>query len=77
MSLPELNGYFIFSDYYGGHLGAVNRENGVTSTMIWLKWSPGVSSLGIHPKTDDLLLADFRKGTLWKLSANESTKKTQ
>ena len=77
MSLPELNGYFIFSDYYGGHLGAVNRENGVTSAMIWLKWSPGVSSLGIHPKTDDLLLADFRKGTLWELSSNESTKKTQ
>jgi len=75
-SLPELNGYFIFSDYNHGHVAAINHEKGVTSPTVWLKWSPGISTLGIHPKNDDLLLADFRKGILWELSANESKTKT-
>jgi len=76
-AFPELNGYFIFSDYFGGRTMAINYEKGETSPVIKLKWKQGIATIGINPKTEDLLLADFVTGTIFKLKADKHKNEIQ
>jgi len=65
----ELDGHIIFSDYWSGWIGAVdfNHSRDSQRPIRWLFWDDNISSLGEHPITGEILLADHREGLIKKL----------
>lgn len=60
---PELNGCYVFSDMSGG-IGVLRRDAGGVSVQ-WIALNPGlVFSLGLHPVTGEILIADGTFGTV-------------
>lgn len=70
----NLDGHVIFSDYWSGWIGAIDF-NGPSSSqrpIRWLFWDDNISSLGEHPLTGEILLADHREGLIKKLIAERN-----
>ena len=66
-----LDGHVVFSDFWGGWIGAVDfrADADAQRPIRWLFWDDHISTLGTHPLTGDILLADWREGTIKKLVA--------
>jgi len=67
----DLDGHVVFSDYWSGWIGAVdfNQPSDSQRPIRWLFWDDNISSLGEHPLTGEILLADHREGLIKKLIA--------
>ena len=67
----DLDGHVVFSDYWSGWIGAVdfNEQSDSQRPIRWLFWDDNISSLGEHPLTGEILLADHREGLIKKLNA--------
>ncbi|MBT3913815.1 MAG: hypothetical protein HOF22_11575 [Verrucomicrobia bacterium] len=65
----SLDGHIVFSDFSSGWIGAVDfRSNADDQRPIrCLFWDDNISTLGTHPLTGDILLADWREGTIKKI----------
>ncbi len=65
--MPELNGAYIFGDFYNGNIWAL-RHNGNTVTE-WkrLAYDGDIVSFGIDPRNGDVLLCDIGEDTVRRL----------
>ena len=66
-SLPGLDGHYLFSDFWAGFLGAVPVEGEDAGRISWLLWDSGVSDIGLHPASGEVLLSDWLEGRIKRL----------
>ena len=67
----DLDGHAVFSDYWSGWIGAIDFSQPADGQrpIRWLFWDDNISTLGEHPLTGEILLADHREGLIKKLVA--------
>ena len=68
-ALPELNGSYLFSDFWAGFLGRFRPDGERANEVEWLVWEASVSDINLHPGTGDILLADWSEGSIKRLVA--------
>jgi len=63
-TFPELDGYVIFSDFYGGWLGKTKIDQETPSPIEWFSWDVHVADIAVDPKDDNILLVDMIEGMI-------------
>ena len=66
-AVPGLDGHYLFSDFWAGFLGAFRHDGEEAGPVDWFLWEAGISSIGIHPATGDILLSDWTEGRIKRL----------
>ncbi len=68
-ALPSLDGSYVFSDFWNGFLGRFYPDGNTAGKIEWLLYDSGISDIGIHPATGEILLADWFEGIVKRLVA--------
>ena len=68
-ALPSLDGSYVFSDFWNGFLGQFYPNGNTAGKIEWLLYDSGISDIGIHPATGEILLADWFEGSVKRLVA--------
>lgn len=61
---PELSGSFVFSDFWNGYLGRIDFEGPNAGEIEWLMWDQGIADMDVHPRTSEIIMADWFDGTI-------------
>jgi uncharacterized repeat protein (TIGR03806 family) len=64
---PQLDGSYLLSDFVSGYVGRVRLAEGGVSGPEWFLWENGVVSIGLHPASGAVLLADYEEGVIKQL----------
>ncbi|HXG49599.1 MAG TPA: PQQ-dependent sugar dehydrogenase, partial [Methylomirabilota bacterium] len=66
--IPELQGAYLFADYWRGHLWMLRHEGtNVTTPMTLLTSETGISCFGRDPRDGEVLVANHGRGVLKRL----------
>ena len=68
-AIPSLDGSYVFSDFWNGFLGRFYPDGNTAGKIEWLLYDSGISDIGIHPATGEILLADWFEGNVKRLVA--------
>ena len=66
-AFPELDGYVIFSDFYGGWLGKIKIDQESNSPIEWFAWDVHVADIAVDPTDGNILLVDMVEGMIKEL----------
>jgi glucose/arabinose dehydrogenase len=67
-AIPQLAGSYLFGDFNRGNVWALRRGgSNAPAAMEWLAASPGISTFGRDPRDGEVLVANFRSGTIQRL----------
>lgn len=63
-TFPELDGYVIFSDFYGGWLGKTKINQDESPSIEWFAWDVHVADIAVDPTDGNILLVDMIEGVI-------------
>ena len=65
--LPELYGFYLFSDYISGNLWAMRVDGGPTTEKVRLTGERFSAGFGVDPRNQELLLASYAENKIKRL----------
>ncbi|MCS1408847.1 MAG: Quinoprotein glucose dehydrogenase B [Verrucomicrobia subdivision 3 bacterium] len=65
--VPELDGSYIFSDFWNGFIGRFHYDGNQVSEIEWLLWDSGITDIDVNPATGSILVADWFEGRIKQL----------
>ena len=66
---PALDGRLVFSDFWNGYIGSVDVTGPETGKIEWLFWDNGIADMSYHPRTGEILMADWFEGSIRTLKS--------